>query len=231
MTEKKCLATRSVVILGEDTQRASEISADLSARGWFPTVLDFQDGMYPSTLSGRIVVLQTSSINPRSVGTVLRLREDGQNVLVLVSNPQPNDGILYLQIGAADYVAEPADLREIELRLRIISKLTNSGHIRPQLELNYANVDFVERSVVRRDGKQYRLSETECRLLRAFIERNEPLSRDEIRSLIAWPKRGDAKSRVVDVLVSSLRQKLDDERAPSCIVSLRGRGYTFRKSA
>lgn len=229
MTEVQCCPLKCVVVLGENAQRAYEISAGLSARGWSPTVLDLQDGMCPSTPSGCTVVLQVSSLNPDTVGAVVRLREEGKAVCVVVSDRQPSDGTVFLQIGAADYIAEPVDLREIELRLRIIAKINNKKYSRPLVRLESAGIDFVGRSVLRGDGKRNRLTETECRLLRAFIERKGPLSREEILSMVSGTKGSVAKSRVADVLISALRRKLDDDGAPSCIISLRGRGYMFRR--
>jgi two-component system OmpR family response regulator len=222
---------QSVIVVGEDVLRSSEISAGLSLRGWSSTVLDFEESMRHGNLLAPIVVLQTSSINPKAVQTLLRLREEGSEVAVVISDPQPGDGILFLQIGAADYVPEPADLRELELRLRIVRKLTR-GVAEPakrELLFNHLKVDLVERTLERRDGKRHRLSATECWLLRAFAQRQEPLSRAEIRAQLSPRKGSTGKSRVVDVVISTLRRKIDFDNLPSCIVSIRRAGYVFRE--
>jgi two-component system OmpR family response regulator len=222
---------QSVIVVGEDALRSREISAGLSLRGWSSTVLDFEESTRQRDLLAAIVVLQTSSINPKAVQTLLRLRAEGREVAVVISDPQPSDGILFLQIGAADYVPEPADIRELELRLRIVRKLTTdvAGPDKRQLHFNNLTVDLVERTLVRRDGKRHRLSATECWLLRAFAERQEPLSRAEIRAQLSTRKGSTGKSRVVDVVISTLRRKLDFDNVPSCIVSIRRAGYAFRE--
>jgi two-component system OmpR family response regulator len=231
MTGPPTSPQQSVVVVGEDARRSSEISAGLSLRGWSSIVLDFEESMRQRNLLAPVVVLQTSSINPSSVQTLVRLREEGSEVAVVISDPQPTDGTLFLQIGAADYIPEPADLRELELRLRVVRKLTKgvTEPTKQQLHFNHMTVDLVERTLVRRDGERHRLSATECWLLRAFAERKAPLSRAEIRAQLSLGKARAGKSRVVDVVISTLRQKIDFDNEPSNIVAIRRTGYAFRE--
>ena len=86
----------------------------------------------------------------------------------------------------------------------------------------------VERAKVTRNGKPVYLTNLEFRLLRHFIERTgSPLSRDElVRSVWGYDSR--ALTRTVDVHVSYLRQKLEqDAKRPELIITVPGVGYKF----
>jgi DNA-binding response OmpR family regulator len=195
--------------------------------------IDIESAQLVGNHANKIAVLLTSWDNVNSLQMLNDFHNANISTLVISSEPHPTDGIFFLQCGAADYLAEPADLREIELRLRVLRKFDRRiiSPAKRQLHFNQVTVDLVERVVERPDGKRYRLTATECRLLTALVERQEPLSRAEIGENIASRKASRRESRAGDVLISSLRRKIDIENAPSLIVSVRGRGYAFRPPA
>jgi DNA-binding response OmpR family regulator len=88
-------------------------------------------------------------------------------------------------------------------------------------------VDF-RSTEVRRAGEPVDLSAREFQLLRHFIEqRGATLSREELLRDV-WGYEADMFTRTVDVHVSSLRQKLEeDAKNPRHFLTMRGHGYKF----
>jgi two-component system alkaline phosphatase synthesis response regulator PhoP len=88
-------------------------------------------------------------------------------------------------------------------------------------------VDFTKARLIRK-GKQIDLSERECRLLQHLIEsRGEVVTRDELLEEV-WGYEAPPMTRTVDVHISWLRQKLEDDPAnPRFIVTVHGQGYRF----
>ena len=72
------------------------------------------------------------------------------------------------------------------------------------------------------------LSNAEFRLLWTFIERpRRVLNRDQLMDA-ARGQASTAYDRSIDLLVSRLRQKLDDDpRDPKLLKTIRGEGYLF----
>jgi two-component system alkaline phosphatase synthesis response regulator PhoP len=74
------------------------------------------------------------------------------------------------------------------------------------------------------------LSAREFQLLKYLVEHpGVTLSRDRILQNV-WGYESDTFTRTVDVHISSLRQKLeDDPRRPELIVTVPGVGYRFKE--
>jgi two-component system OmpR family response regulator len=74
------------------------------------------------------------------------------------------------------------------------------------------------------------LSNSEYKLLRAFLASKQILTRDQLLEL-AIRKSSNSVDRSIDLMVSRLRQKLnDDPRQPSLLETVRGEGYVFSAS-
>jgi two-component system, OmpR family, alkaline phosphatase synthesis response regulator PhoP len=88
-------------------------------------------------------------------------------------------------------------------------------------------VDF-SRGEVRRNGRVINLTNLELRLLRYLVERSGTLvSREELLRGV-WGYRSGAYTRTVDMHISGLRQKIEeDAKQPQLIVTVKGVGYKF----
>jgi DNA-binding response OmpR family regulator len=99
----------------------------------------------------------------------------------------------------------------------------------PVLQYQFADVavDF-ERREVMRAGTLVNLAAKELQLLRQLIDqRGEVLSRERLLSRV-WQDQPFIGPRTVDVHVSWLRQKLEENpQMPRHIVTVRGEGYCF----
>ncbi|MER9688152.1 MULTISPECIES: response regulator transcription factor [unclassified Mesorhizobium] len=132
------------------------------------------------------------------------------------------DKVLALELGAADVVESPLNVRE--LAARIGGLLTRRGRSAQELiVLENATVDLRSAIVMHRSGTEEQLSPGQVALLRLFLASpRKVLTRDDI--IAAAPaENADAFDRSIDSRIVRLRRKLDTET----ITTIRGTGYRF----
>jgi DNA-binding response OmpR family regulator len=132
-----------------------------------------------------------------------------------------------LELGAADFMVKPVDLRELLLRRRRAERPLARSAEPGVIEISGARVDLDRRLLERPCGAAIALTEAECRLARLLLTaEGRVVSRDVIaRRVLGRPD--DASSRAVDALVSKLRRKLDPSGRATAIWSVRGKGFRF----
>jgi DNA-binding response OmpR family regulator len=149
-------------------------------------------------------------------------------IIMLTARGEVTDRIVGLEIGADDYLPKPFEPRELVVRIQNV--LRRSEPRGPQGdEYHYKDLTVnIERRTADLEGESLDLTTMEFQLLALFTAHpGRTFSRDEILNEL----RGiDAQifSRSVDILVSRLRQKLNDvAKKPRFIKTVWGTGYTF----
>jgi len=169
---------------------------------------------------------------PREDGFTLcrRLRDAGVQtpVLMLTALSDPESIVKGLAEGADDYVTKPFD--PTVLLARIQALLRREALYKAQNLTAYrfgdVSIDFLKGFITR--GKmRTSLSGKELHLIRYLISRRgEIVTRQELLREV-WGY-ADAITRTVDVHVSALRQKVEQEpHRPAWILTVRGEGYRF----
>jgi two-component system OmpR family response regulator len=156
-------------------------------------------------------------------------------VIMLTARSQPLDRILGLEMGADDYLPKPFEPRELLARIRSVlrrSQTLPSGQrgARQTQQLGFAGwtLDLTARHLINPDGLIIMLSGAELRLLKVFLDHpNRVLNRDQLLNL-SQGREADPFDRSVDIQISRLRQKLnEDARSPHIIKTVRNGGYVF----
>lgn len=149
-------------------------------------------------------------------------------VIMLTARGEVTDRIVGLEIGADDYLPKPFEPRELVVRIQNVLRRSGPAEIESdELRFDGLILNTEQRSVML-DDELLELTTMEFALLALFARNpGKTLSRDEILNGL----RGiDAQifSRSVDILVSRLRQKLNDTaKQPRFIKTVWGTGYTF----
>ena len=149
-------------------------------------------------------------------------------IIMLTARGEVTDRIVGLELGADDYLPKPFEPRELVARIQNVLRRSGSRGS-DGAEFHYKDLTVnVERRTVELEGKPLELTTMEFQLLAVFAGNpGRAFSRDEILNEL----RGiDAQifSRSVDILVSRLRQKLNDTaKQPRFIKTVWGTGYTF----
>lgn len=149
-------------------------------------------------------------------------------VIMLTARGDVMDRIVGLELGADDYLPKPFEPRELLARIQTILRRA-TGHYNPAAKLVFEGLEIVpDRQVATLNGKTLDLTTMEFQLLLLLAEKQGRIvTRDHIMDSLRgvdW----SAFDRSVDVAISRLRQKLnDDPKSPRFIKTIWGAGYMF----
>ena len=184
-----------------------------------------------------LVVLDVMMPKLDGYGVCQELRKESDvPIVMLTALGDVADRITGLELGADDYVVKPFSPKELEARIRCVLRriekeqvagIPNSGVI----QVADLRIDTNKRQVFRAD-ERVRLTGMEFSLLELLVGRSgEPFSRGEIlKDVWGYTPERHVDTRVVDVHISRLRSKLEDDPAnPELILTARGTGYLFQR--
>jgi len=154
-------------------------------------------------------------------------RESDAYVILLTARTEETDKIVGLALGADDYVTKPFSPRELTARVKAALRRqqtgAGSGSEATVLAFKRLRIDIGARQVTL-DDRRVELTAIEFDLLRVLAEnRGRVLTREQLLEKV-WGYDYFGDTRVVDVHLGHVRQKLCDE---SLIVTVRGVGYRF----
>jgi len=154
-------------------------------------------------------------------------------IVMLTALGDDTDRIIGLEMGADDYLAKPFSPRELLARIRAVLRRTLEGGEKrrlPQPVFRFAGwqLETARRRLLDPDGIEVALTGGEYDLLFALLERpNRVLTRDMLLDLLRGRQAGPF-DRAIDVAVSRLRRKLEDQgRHAQLIKTVRGGGYVL----
>ena len=144
-------------------------------------------------------------------------------VLILSAKRQVDDRVQGLQAGGDDYLVKPFALVELRARVRALIRRGGSRSAEPErLQAGDLVIDCNTREVTRVELQPCKF------VLLEFFARN--VGRVVSKTMILQHVGNydfDSKTKVVDVLVCRLRNKLDRDRAVPRIRTIRGVGYVL----
>lgn len=147
-------------------------------------------------------------------------------VLLLTALGEIEDKVTGLDAGADDYLAKPFEPRELVARLNALLRRTAKKQetLRPfkvgRWTFNPGHDELVDGETIQR------LTSVEARLLRSLAQHaGQVMSREDLAHACGV----DAGERTIDVQVTRLRRKIeDDPKQPRALQTLRGKGYMLR---
>ena len=150
-----------------------------------------------------------------------------------------SERITGLELGADDYVIKPFSPKELEARVKAILRRTSSnkasftsGKIAKNvITTGNIKIDTARRQVFKKN-ERIRLTGMEFSLLELLVNNSgQAFSRNEILQHVwSYPADHRIDTRVVDVHISRLRSKLENDPAnPELILTARGMGYMFQR--
>jgi two-component system OmpR family response regulator len=155
-------------------------------------------------------------------------------IIMLTAMVEETDRIIGLELGADDYVTKPFNPRELLARIRAVLRRTGDADERSpdRAVKSYGFSGWLLETARRRlldpAGVEVALTGGEYDLLVALLERpNRVLTRDMLLDLLRGRQAGPF-DRAIDVAVSRLRRKLEDDgRHAQLIKTVRGGGYVL----
>jgi two-component system OmpR family response regulator len=156
-----------------------------------------------------------------------RLRAQGHATpaLVLSSLGEVEQRVEGLRGGADDYLAKPFSFAELSARLDALQRRARPG-ASPSMQLRVGDLemDLLKRSV-RRAGENIELQPREFRLLEYLLRHAGQVVTRTMLLEAVWDYHFDPQTNVIDVHVSRLRAKIDRDRGPPLLHTVRGAGY------
>ena len=154
-------------------------------------------------------------------------------VLLLTAKGTVSDKVLGFELGADDYLAKPFEPLELVARCKALirkSELFNKLNVK-KVKVGNLCIDLSAKKVLKND-EEVKLTPTEWKILTLLISRaDEVVSREELKKEIWQKKKVYDWSRVLDVHIKHLREKLEDNPSdPKYIITVHGFGYMFKRS-
>ncbi len=222
-----------ILLIEDELGVALTVTDLLNMEGYeVETASDGESGLAKAAGSAFDLVILDVMLPKKNGFEVCReLRERGSDavILMLTAKTQVEDRVTGLKLGADDYLAKPFDPAELLARVEALLRRVRKEARIPIRSFEFADIEIdFERAQVRKYGQPVSMAGKELQLLRYLIDRRGTVvPREEILQNV-WEYNSDVTSRTVDVHVSWLRQKLEDNpQNPKHIHTIRGKGYRF----
>lgn len=170
-----------------------------------------------------ILDLMLPQVSGLEVLRALRAAAAPTRVLVLSARDQIEDRVSALNLGADDYLLKPFDFTELKARVSALLR-RRYGEISGKLACGDLILDTNARVASSR-GAALPLTPKEYALLETLLRhRGRSFTRAALFERL-YDGLSDASDRVIEVVVSTLRTKLDKAGLPALIETRRGFGY------
>jgi two-component system phosphate regulon response regulator PhoB/two-component system alkaline phosphatase synthesis response regulator PhoP len=219
-----------ILIVDDEKGIQDIVSQALKRRGYETLVASDGDTALDLAFASRPDLIILDLMLPRMDGWEVcrRLKSNKETatipIIMLTARRGEMDVVEGLELGADDYMKKPFSLAELVARVGVLLRRNQTSQEMRQITNKELALDLESQSVTLRE-KTLDLSPTEFRILELLTRRfGKTVSRDELLGKI-WNLYG-GDTRTLDVHISRLRRKIDDEKRPVLeIQTLRSRGY------
>jgi two-component system response regulator MtrA len=151
-------------------------------------------------------------------------------IIIVSARDDIVDVVTGLELGADDYVTKPFDGRELAARIRAVLRRVDNVADDDALRVRDLIVDVAGHRA-RRGDTELDLSTTEFKLLVELARHPGQVLTREVLLERVWRTDYLGDSRLVDMAVKRLRDKLqEDSPGTTYITTVRGAGYRFERS-
>jgi two-component system alkaline phosphatase synthesis response regulator PhoP len=224
----------SILLIEDEESVQSTLGLRLRSEGYVvDTASDGAEGLQKATTYPFDLIILDVMLPDRNGFDICRdIRQAGlaTPILFLTARSQTIDKVIGLKLGADDYVTKPFKAAEVMARIEVVLRRVPVRSGLGTHQFGAIRVDL-RRAEVTRDGTPVYLTAREFQLLRYFVEHAEAtIPRSELLRCI-WGYNENALTRTVDMHISSLREKLEQNpKHPELIVTVPGVGYKFMGS-
>ncbi|MCH4443870.1 response regulator transcription factor [Staphylococcus haemolyticus] len=232
--------SQKVLVVDDEQSIVTLLKYNLETAGYIVEVAyDGEEALEKvNEIQPELVVLDVMLPKKGGIEVCKTIRSDKNLVpiLMLTAKDDEFDRVLGLELGADDYMTKPFSPREVVARVKAILRRSKFAS-----EIEKEDVDdediLIENIRIRpeffevyKDDELLELTPKEFELLLYLIERQGRVITREHMLNSVWNYEFAGDSRIVDVHISHLRDKLEENpKQPKLIKTVRGLGYKLER--
>jgi two-component system OmpR family response regulator len=222
------------ILIIEDDQQVSEyVAKGMKEAGHITdSAADGKDGLFLATTESYDVMIFDRMLPSLDGLTILKtIRGSGNEtpVLILSALGDVDDKVKGLRAGGDDYLVKPFAFAELLARIEVLGrrKATQGSEEVTTLKVADIEVDLLARKV-KLGNNRVDLQGREFKLLEYLLQhRGQVVTRTMLLEAV-WDYNFDPQTNVIDVHISRLRKKINDEGG-NIIKTVRGAGYIIEE--
>lgn len=225
-----------ILVVDDETAIATLLQYNLQQNGYEVTVA--LDGLsaYQKAKEQQFNAILLDLMLPEMDGmTVLKqLRQDKVStpIILVTAKGDEFDRVLGLELGADDYITKPFSPREVVARLKAVlrrSQVSTDANKTDEMVISIQDLLINDsKKTVMKQNSVLSLTPREYDLLLYFAQRlGRVIDRETILTAV-WGYEYTGESRMVDMHISNLRDKIESNpKTPKILKTVRGFGYTM----
>lgn len=221
------------ILVVEDQEKiAGFIQSGLEEAGFFVAVCDDGEAGFERAISESFDAMVLDIMLPGrdglSVLRGIRERHIALPVILLTARNELNERIEGLNLGADDYLTKPFFVEELVVRLNALIR-RNTGRALTILQVGDLTMNLVNREV-KRGERGIELTRREFAILEYLMSSpGRVFSRSQISEKV-WNTHFDTGTNMVDVAMTRLRKKIEEEGEEKVIETVRGVGFRLKEA-
>ncbi|MBA6409848.1 response regulator transcription factor [Pseudoalteromonas sp. 5Ae-yellow] len=228
----------TILLVEDDVSLAQWVAEYLTEQGYTTHVCHRGDEVISQvkTLNPNIVLLDIMLPGQDGISVCRELRSFYNSpIIMLTARDEEMDEVIGLEVGASDYIMKPVRPRALLARIKAALRQKNEPNT-PHVNESVINVGALsidtESRNVKLNEQDVNISSAEYLLLHYLASNaGQVVSRDAVFKATKG-REYDGLDRSVDVLISALRKKFNDEpQNPEKIKTIWGRGYLLVSTA
>ena len=217
-----------ILIVEDDSETLSFIKKGFEQDGNLVDVAtNGEDGLLMATTSDYDVIIldrMLPRIDGLSVVRTLRANNNNTPILILSAMSEVDQRVEGLEAGCDDYLVKPFAYSELKARTIILSKRRDNLTTSNELAVGKLKLDQRKRQVFL-DGSEIVLKPREFKLLEyLMLHSGQVVTRTMLLEHV-WDYHFDPQTNIIDVHISRLRTKIDQDPSNPMIETVRGAGY------
>ncbi|MCQ8877316.1 response regulator transcription factor [Pseudoalteromonas shioyasakiensis] len=228
----------TILLVEDDSSLAQWVAEYLTEQGYTTQICSRGDQVVTDVkkLNPDLILLDVMLPGQDGISVCRELRQFYMRpIIMLTARDDEMDEVIGLEVGASDYIMKPVRPRALLARIKAALRLNNDSVEHKDkdkiIEVGALKIDTQARNVFINNVEQP-ISSAEYLLLQ-YLAANagQVVSRDAVFKATKG-REYDGLDRSVDVLISALRKKFnDDPQHPEKIKTIWGRGYLLVASA
>ncbi|WP_273752938.1 response regulator transcription factor [Leuconostoc mesenteroides] len=225
-----------ILVVDDETAIATLLQYNLQQNGYEVTVASDGLSAYQKAKEQQFNAILLDIMLPEMDGmTVLKqLRQDKVStpIILVTAKGDEFDRVLGLELGADDYITKPFSPREVVARLKAVlrrSQVSTDTNKTDEMVISIQDLLINDsKKKVMKENIVLSLTPREYDLLLYFAQRlGRVIDRETILTAV-WGYEYTGESRMVDMHISNLRDKIESNpKAPKILKTVRGFGYTM----